>query len=178
MIVAPDSSRQFQTRAHELLAPELLARQVDAGEHALDDVLRRDARMVGAVDPERLAALHAPQADDHVLHRAVERVAHVQRPGHVGRRHGDHERLARVAGLDRERAGLLPALEHGGLHRGRVVARLGLEAFAGGVVHLPGILGPDPRPGAASPQGAWSGGGSECVSACALKSSLRTRRSM
>ena len=146
MIVAPDSSRQFQTRLHELLAPELLARQVHPPEHALDHVLRRDAGVVGAADPERVAALHAPQADDHVLHRAVERVPHVQGAGDVGRRHGDHERLAGVVRLGGERARRLPAREHRRLDGGGVVARLGLEACAGGGVHAPRILGPGPQP--------------------------------
>ena len=131
---------------HELLAPELLARQVHAREHALDDVLGRNARVVGAADPERLAALHAPQADDRVLHRAVERVAHVQRARDIGRRHGDHERLAGVVRLRVERLRLAPAGEHRRLDRGGVVARLGLEACAGGGIHLRGILGPASRP--------------------------------
>ncbi len=132
---------------HELLATELLAREVHAPEHPLDHVLRRDARVVGAADPERLAPLHAAQAHDHVLHRAVERVAHVQRAGHVGRRHRDDEGLPRVVRLDREGLRRLPAREHRRLDGGGVVARLGLEALAGGVVHLPGILGPARREG-------------------------------
>ena len=104
MIVAPDSSRQFQTRSTNSSRPSSSRVRFDAREHALHHVLRRDARVVGAADPERLAALHPAQADDHVLHRAVERVAHVQRARDVGRRHGDHERLARVVRLDREGA--------------------------------------------------------------------------
>ena len=129
---------------HELLAPELLARQVHAPEHALDHVLRRDARVVGAADPERLAALHAAQADEHVLHRAVERVAHVQRAGDVRRRHRDHEGLAGIVRLCREGMALLPAREHRRLDGGGVVARLGLETGAGSGVHAPRILGPAP----------------------------------
>ncbi len=56
--------------------------------------LRRDAGVIGAGHPEGVVALHAPPADQHVLQRVIECVAHVQRAGHVGRRNDDGERLA------------------------------------------------------------------------------------
>ena len=46
-----------------------------------------------------VVALHAPPADQHVLQRVVERVAHVQGAGHVRRRDDDGVRLARRVGL-------------------------------------------------------------------------------
>ena len=51
------------------------------GQRAFHHHLGRDARVVGAGHPERLVAGHAPPADDHVLHRLVEPVAHVEHGG-------------------------------------------------------------------------------------------------
>ena len=65
-------------------------------EQLLDLDLRRDAGVVGAEDPLRPPPLHAPQADQRVLDRPVERVAHVQRAGHVRRRDGDRVGLRRT----------------------------------------------------------------------------------
>ena len=90
----------------ERLAPELLAGGAFADELLLDDVLGRDAGMVVARLPERVEALHPVPADQHVLDRAVQRVAHVQRPGDVRRRHTDDERL--VAGAVPHRPGRGP----------------------------------------------------------------------
>ena len=61
----------------------------------LDDRLRGDAGVVGARHPERVEALHPLHADEDVLQRVVERVAQVQRPGHVRRR--DDDRIRRLA---------------------------------------------------------------------------------
>src|SRR5439155_6259800 len=73
---------------------------------------------------------HAAQADYRVLDRAVERVAHVQRAGHVRRRDRDREVLGGVAlGLGMEYARLLPALEDALLHVRRDVARALLEGL-------------------------------------------------
>ena len=106
--VAPDA-------LDERLAAELLARRPLLRELLLDDVLRRDARVVVARLPERVEAPHPVPADQDVLQRAVERVAHVQRAGDVRRRHADDERLvAALAGAGPVEAlglpGLLPAL--------------------------------------------------------------------
>ncbi len=74
----------------KLLAPErtpvvLLALH----ELALDHHLRGNAGMIGAGLPEHVAAAHAFEAGEHVLQRVVERMPHVQRAGHVGRRDDD-----------------------------------------------------------------------------------------
>ena len=109
-------------------------------EVALDDHLRRDARVVHAGHPEHGAALHPPPAAEYVLERAPESVPHVQAPRHVrGRNHERVRNGVRPGRLGAEETGLLlgaiPAhLERGGveglvelgprLHRGtRRIAR-------------------------------------------------------
>ncbi len=63
----------------------------------LDDVLRRDAGVIGARHPQCLVAGHAPPADDHVLHGVVEAVPHVENRRDVRRRNDHHERRLRAA---------------------------------------------------------------------------------
>ena len=76
----------------------------------LHDRLGCDARVVGAQDPERVAPAHPVEADQRVLDRPVERVAHVQRAGDVGRRDRDRVVLRRGAlGRRVEVAALHPA---------------------------------------------------------------------
>ena len=62
--------------------------------------------MVVAGLPERVVALHPVPADEHVLGGRVERMAHVQVAGDVGRRERDRERLV----VPRTRAGPIEAL--------------------------------------------------------------------
>jgi hypothetical protein len=80
----------------ELLAAELLAAGALGRERALDQRLGADPRVVRAEDPLRALPAHARKADQRVLDRAVERVAHVQRPGDVRRR--DRDRVVLVGG--------------------------------------------------------------------------------
>ena len=95
----------------ECVAPDVVARQPSRRERLLDDVLRRDARVVVAGLPERVEAAHAVPADQHVLQGAVQRVADVQPAGDVRRRHADHERsLVARAGAGRVQALGLPRL--------------------------------------------------------------------
>ena len=56
---------------------------------ALDDVLRRDTRVIGARHPQRVVAFHAVIAHDDVLQRIVETVPDVQNTRHVRRRNDD-----------------------------------------------------------------------------------------
>ena len=77
----------------ELLAAERSTVAPGVGELALDDVLRGDARMVRAGDPGGHLAAHAVVATEDVLDRVVERMAHVQRSGDVGRRDDHREGL-------------------------------------------------------------------------------------
>jgi hypothetical protein len=82
----PDALDEFL--AAEVPAMDALGRQL-----ALHDHLRGDARMVHAGLPENVLAAHALEADHDVLQRVVERMAHVQRAGYVGRRDDDGECL-------------------------------------------------------------------------------------
>ncbi|MNN26403.1 hypothetical protein D3C81_1399080 [compost metagenome] len=78
----------------ELLAAEVVARQVLRGQLALHHHLGGDAGVVGARLPQGVAALHAAEADQRVHDRVVEAVAHVQAAGDVRRRQGDGVGLA------------------------------------------------------------------------------------
>ena len=82
----------FPDAAHELVAAELAAvRLLALHQLPLDHHLGGDAGMIGAGLPQHVAAAHALEADEHVLQRVVERVAHMQRAGHVRRRDDDGE---------------------------------------------------------------------------------------
>ena len=107
----------------ERLAPDLLTRATLLRERSLDDVLRRDARMVVAGLPERVEAAHPVPADEHVLDRAIECVTHVQVAGDVGGRDADDVRLVVArAGAGRIQAFGLPCLLPARLDAARVVA--------------------------------------------------------
>ena len=75
----------------EGLATDLLARRAFGDQLLLDDVLRRDPRVVVPGLPERVEAAHPVPADEAVLHRAVQCVADVELAGDVRRRDADHE---------------------------------------------------------------------------------------
>ena len=140
----------------ERVAAELLARCPLAAQQLLDLRLGRDPGVVGAERPARAPAAHAVVADQAVLDRAVQRVAHVQRAGHVRRRDRDREVLLRRAlRLGVEQARLEPALED------RRLGLRGLPARAFEVAHRAGSLGRPCacyrvrlRPPARSPSGA------------------------
>ena len=76
---------------NEFFPPELGAARALLRQLPLDDVLSRDTGMVGARNPEHAEAIHAFVAAENVLQRIVERVAHVQRTGNVGRWNHDRE---------------------------------------------------------------------------------------
>ena len=114
MIVRPVRSSQSHVRVDERLAADLAARRALGDELLLDDVLRRDAGVVVAGLPERVEPPHPVPADQDVLHRAVQRVPHVELAGDVRRRDADHEGVvpaaARAGGVEAFRLpGLLPA---------------------------------------------------------------------
>ena len=96
----------------ERLAPDLFAVDAVFLQRLLHDVLRGDARVVDAGDPERREALHSLEPDEEVLHGVLEAVPHVETPGDVGRRHGDHEGLLAAlgdgVGVDVEEAAVFP----------------------------------------------------------------------
>ena len=70
--------------------------------------LRGDAGMVGAGLPQHVVALHAAPADQNVLQRVVERMAHVQAARDVGRRDHDAIGLLRRFGMGAESPRVLP----------------------------------------------------------------------
>ena len=96
-------------------------------EVAHHDHLRGDAGVIGAGLPQHVVALHAAPADQHVLQRVVERVAHVQAARDVGRRDDDAVRRLRRLRMGAERAALLPL---------RVEAGFDLLGVVGLVEHL------------------------------------------
>ncbi len=104
----------------ERLAAQGLARRAFGVQQALDDHLGRDAGMVGAGLPERVAALHAPPADQRVLQSHRQGVADVQAAGDVGRRDHDGERGRVRVRVRCERAGGFPARVDRGFDGGRV----------------------------------------------------------
>src|SRR6202012_4134835 len=67
----------------EGLAAELLARRAFGPDLFLDFRLGGDAGVVGAEYPERVPPPHPVYTDVRVLHRAFQRVAHVEDAGHV-----------------------------------------------------------------------------------------------
>ena len=73
----------------EFLAAHVAARFSLLGQFAFDHHLGRDARMIGAGLPERVKAAHPVPADQHILQRVVEGMAHMQNARHIGRR--DHD---------------------------------------------------------------------------------------
>ena len=92
----------------EGLPAQVVPGQALSGQLPLDHVLSGDAGVVGARHPESGVALHALTANQGVLNGHVEGVAHVQRPGDVGRRDDDAVgRTARVL-LRTEDAGGFP----------------------------------------------------------------------
>ena len=98
--------------ADELLAADLAAMDLALHELPLDDHLGGDAGMIHARLPEHVLAAHALEADQDVLQRIVERMAHMQRAGDVRRRDDDGERLGvvRSAGAGPESLRLFPEL--------------------------------------------------------------------
>ncbi len=129
-MVPPDSAFHAHTRSKEPLAAEIAARRLlPLHELALDHHLRRDPGVIGAGLPQHVAPAHALEPAEHVLQRVVERVAHMQRAGDVGRRNDEAIGLRvaplRPAGAERLRrlpggrdspfdvGGLIGLLDHG-----------------------------------------------------------------
>ena len=94
---------------HEFVAAEVVASLLFLGEDELfHHGLRADAGVIGAGHPQGVVALHAPPADEHVLQRVVECVAHMKGAGHVRRRDDDRVRLAVGVGRTVEVAAFFP----------------------------------------------------------------------
>ena len=121
----------------EGLAPHLAAREVAGlGHLALGHHLGRDAGMVGTRLPEHVLALHPVPADQDVLQRVVEGMAHVQGARHVRRRDHDGEGLGARPRIGPGRAHLPvePELGDAGLGFGRI------EGLFHGHCRLPALV--------------------------------------
>ena len=101
----------FPDALEEFLAPHVAAAGLLAlHQLPLDHHLGRDAGMIGARLPQHVAPAHALEAAENVLQGVVERMAHMQRARHIGRR--DHDtirvRLGAVGPAGAEGLRLLP----------------------------------------------------------------------
>ncbi len=100
------------------------------GKLALDDVLGRDARVIGAGQPQGVVPLHPAAPDEGVDQRVIERMTNVQRTSDVRRRNHDRERGRGGCRVRRKVAGLDPALVAAAIRRrpsvisGRHVSRV------------------------------------------------------
>src|SRR5881396_2324788 len=83
-----------QNVVERIIASEVETALALARDDPLHHVLRRDACVVGPREPQRSAAPHALEPDEHVLGHVVEPLAHVQHGRHVGRWDHDDVRLA------------------------------------------------------------------------------------
>ena len=89
----PDSAFHSQMRSTKASRPMSRRPMLPGGgQLALHHHLGGDAGVVGPGQPQRRRPAHALEADQDVLKRVVERMADVQRPGHVRRRDDDGER--------------------------------------------------------------------------------------
>ena len=79
---------------HKRLASQIEACVSFNGELLFDDILRRDACVIGAGYPQRLVGGHPTPTDQDILHRVVEPMAHMQYRGDVWRWHDDDKGLA------------------------------------------------------------------------------------
>jgi hypothetical protein len=108
---------------HELLPAQVVAGFALADQLPLHHVLGGDAGVVHARQPQRLVALHAAAAGEHVHDRVVECVSHMETAGDVRRGQHDAE-LRLVAGRVRsEEAGVHPSLVQLRLYGSRLPGR-------------------------------------------------------
>ncbi|KAF5036847.1 hypothetical protein DSECCO2_570890 [anaerobic digester metagenome] len=116
----------FPDALDEGLASQILAALAFGQELAFHHVLGGDARVVRARHPEDGLAVLAHEAAHDVLQGDVQGVAHVQGPGHVGRRDDDGVVVLRVRGglgrVGRETLVRLPVVEPAPFHVGGFVS--------------------------------------------------------
>ncbi len=125
----------FPDALDERLAPEILPALAFLLQRFLHDVLRGDARMVRAGQPEGVEAAHPAPSHEYVLDRLVERVPHVENAGDVRRRDDDRIRLA-LARLCMETTVLFPEGIPLGLRGLRVVMLVHSLFWNGGIAVL------------------------------------------
>jgi hypothetical protein len=112
MIRPPYCSFQRPDPLQEGLTPQRAAVEVLvlACRLPLHDVLRGDAGVIRAGDPEHVAPLHPAPAREDVLQRVVQRVADVQEARDVRRRDHDRDTARPAGGVGVKQAGVDPAL--------------------------------------------------------------------
>ena len=120
--VAPRLVLLLPDEINKLVPREVGAAAVGFGEIPFNDHLGGYAGMVRSRLPQRVEAPHPMPADQYVLQRVVERMAHVKRAGNVGRRNHDAECLRALLGVGSggESPGLVPS---------RIDSRLGLRCI-------------------------------------------------
>src|SRR5258707_15636564 len=92
----------------ERVATELMTVLAFLCEILFDRILHRDARVIGAGEPEGVVPLHPARADDDVLQRDIERMAEMELAGDVRRRNYDREDFAGTRGIGGKRTRLGP----------------------------------------------------------------------
>ncbi len=105
----------------ELLAADLIARRPLVAELRLHLCLRSDAGMIAARNPDRIVAGHAVVADQYVLQRLIECMAHVELARDIRRRYDHAVRLLRLIYLSMEKLVAFPVFIPFFLKRLRVV---------------------------------------------------------
>ncbi len=101
----------------ELLAAEVVLVDLSLGELVGDDDLGGDPGVIGAGLPQCIAPAHPLEANEDVLQRKGQRMAHVQAAGHVRRRHHDRVGPLLARWIGGETAGALPRLVLASFHR-------------------------------------------------------------
>ena len=110
-VVRADGEFNFSLRCNEgaaaatgdvllFLNDDTLVEQEDWLDTMVGFLAEPDVGVVGARLPQRTMPLHAVEAGERVHQRVLERVAHVQRARHVGRR--DYDAIARTVACRRE----------------------------------------------------------------------------
>ena len=133
MMVPPDSAFHCQTRLMKASRPSSrLAGLLALHQLPLDHGLGGDAGMIGARLPQHILAAHALEAAQDVLQRIVERVTHMQRAGHVGRRNHDAigRRLGTLGPAGAEGAGGFPSRVNAALDRAGLIGLVNHCRFA------------------------------------------------
>ena len=92
----------------EALAADLLLGDALGLERVHDFDFRGDGGMVRSRHPKRGIALHAVIADEYILRHFIQRMAHMQLTGDIGRRHDDGKRLFLRIHLGLEGPGIFP----------------------------------------------------------------------
>ncbi len=139
----------------ESLTPQFAAaRLLMLHQLPLDHGLGGDAGVVGARLPQHILAAHALEAAEDVLQRIVERVTHMQRAGHVGRRNHDAvgRRLGALGPAGAEGAGGLPSRVNAALDRAGLIGLVNGHGFASAAWRA---NKPAPRPVSTPPPALW-----------------------